>query len=359
MPEDGLILLLPEAGGPPCAAWRIADGQAVAIPADAGLAGWAGRVTALAPPGAMPVLCQPIEDAATPAQALGLARLAAADGALARGSVAGAALEDGMVLTARIDPARLEAWQQAVVAMIGRPADALVPVVLVLPPPAVCTVHRAVLGGMDLARTAAAAFAAEPLLWQALVPPETSLVPCSDVVLSQRLMQAHARPWLDVLGGADAKVGAPPRRLAWLAILVLLLALAVPVAQIARWRMAAAGAEANALAQVRARFPDVADMTRAEQVVRAARRQAQAGADGWAPPTAALWQALRATSGVRLAGLVHGGDGVLRFTLTAPDTAAIDAVLLALQRAGWRLDQPPAPVRDGAAVVASLAMRAP
>jgi general secretion pathway protein L len=49
----------------------------------------------------------------------------------------------------------------------------------------------------------------------------------------------------------------------------------------------------------------------------------------------------------------------LHFTLAAPDTAAIDAVLLDLQRAGWRLDQPPAPVRDGGAVVASLAMRAP
>lgn len=359
MPDDGLILLLPEVGGPPCAAWRIAEEQAVAIPADAGLAGWPGRVTALAPPGAMPVLCQPADDAATPAQALGLARLAAADGALALGSVAVAALEDDMILTVRIDPARLDAWQQAVAAMIGRPADALVPVALVLPPPAAGTVHRAVLGGMDLARTAAAAFAAEPLLWQALVSPEASVVPCSDAVLSQRLMQAHARPWLDVLGGPDVKAGVPPRRLAWLAILVLLLALAVPVAQIARWRMAATDAEANALAQVRARFPGVADMTGAEQVVRTARRQAQAGADGWAPPTAALWQALRAAPGVRLAGLVHGEDGVLRFTLSAPDTAAIDAVLLALQRAGWRLDQPAAPVRDGGAVVASLAMRAP
>ncbi|GHC88829.1 type II secretion system protein L [Novosphingobium pokkalii] len=359
MPDDGLILLLPEAGGPPCAAWRIAEEQAVAIPADAGLAGWPGRVTALAPPGAMPVLCQPIEDAATPAQALGLARLAAADAALAHGSLALAALEDGMVLTAQIDSARLEAWQQAVVAMIGRPADALVPAALVLPPPAAGTVYRAALGGMDLARTVAAAFAAEPLLWQALVPPEASVEPCSDAVLSQRLMQAHARPWLDVLGGANAKAGAPPRRLAWLAILVLLLALAVPVGQIARWRMAAAGAEANALAQVRARFPGVADIASAEQVVRTARRQAQAGADGWAPPTAALWQALRAAPEVRLAGLVHSKGGVLRFTLTAPDTAAIDAVLLDLQRAGWRLDQPPAPVRDGGVVVASLAMRAP
>jgi hypothetical protein len=150
MPDDGLILLLPEAGGPPCAAWRIAEEQAVAIPADAGLVGWPDRVTALAPPGAMPVLCQPIEDAATPAQALGLARLAAADAALAHGSLALAALEDGMVLTARIDPARLEAWQQAVVATVGRPADALVPAALVLPPPAAGTVYRAALGAWTL-----------------------------------------------------------------------------------------------------------------------------------------------------------------------------------------------------------------
>ena len=264
-----------------------------------------------------------------------------------------------MVLTARIDPARFEAWQQAVVATVGRPADALVPAALVLPPPAAGTVYRAALGGMDLARTPVAAFAAEPPLWQALVLPDMRVVPCSDAVMAGRLAQTHARPWLDVLGETAIPTAAPPRRLAWLAMLVLLLALAVPVAQIARWRMAAAHAEANALAQVRARFPGVANMTRAEQVVRAARQQAQAGADGWAPPTAALWQALRAAPGVRLAGLSHDEDGVLHFTLAAPDTAAIDAVLLDLQRAGWRLDQPPAPVRDGGAVVASLAMRAP
>jgi general secretion pathway protein L len=212
-------------------------------------------VTALAPPGAMPVLCQPIEDAATPAQALGLARLAAADAALAHGSLALAALEDGMVLIAQIDPARFEAWQQAVVATVGRPADALVPAALVLPPPAAGTVYRAALGGMDLARTPVAAFAAEPPLWQALVLPDMRVVPCSDAVMAGRLAQAHARPWLDVLGETAIPTAAPPRRLAWLAMLVLLLALAVPVAQIARWRMAAAHAEANALAQVRARFP--------------------------------------------------------------------------------------------------------
>lgn len=359
MPEDGLILLLPEDDGPPCAAWRVAQGLALAVAADGALARWPGRVTALAPASAVPVLCQPVGEAVTPAQALGLARLAAADHALSGGSVALAALEDDMALTALIDPARRDGWQRAVAALVGRPADALVPAALALPPPTGDTVHRATLGGMDLARTGAAAFAAEPALWQALVPPGARVVPCSEATLAERLAQAHARPWFDLLDGRVAAAAVPLRRLGALALVVVLLALVVPVAQIARWRMAAAQADAGAVAQVRARFPGVADMDQAERAVRAARLQAQAGADGWAPQTAALWQALRAAPGVRLAGLAHGEDGVLRFTLAAPESAPIDAVLLALQQAGWRLAQPPAPVRDGGAVVASIAMHAP
>ncbi|NMN03288.1 MULTISPECIES: hypothetical protein [unclassified Novosphingobium] len=359
MPDAGLILLLPENGGPPCAAWRVADGVAQPLSPGEALPAMPGCVTALVPSGAVPVLVQPLEATATPAQTLALARLAAQDGALAAGSEAVAALSEGQALIALVDPVRRAAWQQAVSVATGQVADALVPAALVLPPPAPGTVHCATLGGVDLARTATAAFVAEPPLWQALLPADDRVVRCDASVLAERLAQGHAQPWIDLADHAAHRAPWPMRRLARLAALVGVLALAVPVAQIARWRTDSARIVATAVAQVRTRHADVADLAGAERAVRIDRMQQQAGADGWAPPTAALWQALRAAPAVRLAALAHQEDGALRFTLAAGDAPAIDAVLLALQRDGWRVAQPPVPVRDGAGIVATVTMRAP
>ncbi|MDR6510391.1 general secretion pathway protein L [Novosphingobium capsulatum] len=360
MPDHGLILLLAESGGPPVATWCVADGRIDALPAGQDLAGWRGRITALVPAAQAPVLALTAQETATADQALAVARLAAQDHALAPGSTAVAGRDDGQVVTTLVASQALAAWQGEVVALTGRGADAVLPAGLLLPPPPAGTVHRASLGrGMVLARTDQAAFVAEAPLWQALVPDGARVVDWAERDLGPRLLQAHAAPWLDMQGGAAGQATWPVRRLARLAVLVSVLALAVPVAQIVRWRVDAARIAAASLAQVRARFPAVTDLASAEQAVNAARRRAQAGADGWAPPTAALWQALRAAPGVRLAGLQHTAQGSLRFTLAARETALVDAVLLALQRDGWRLAQPPAPVRDGAGIVATITMRAP
>lgn len=360
MPEQGLILLLAETGGPPVAAWRVADGRIDALQAGQDLAGWRGRITALVPAAQAPVLTLAAQETTTAAQALAVARLAAQDHALAPGSIAVAGADDAQIVATLVAPQALAAWQAQVVVLTGRHADALLPAGLLLPLPPEGTVHRASLWGeLVLARTDQAAFVAEAPLWQALVPEGARVVDWAEGDLGQRLLQAHGAPWLDLQGRATEQAAWPVRRLARLAVLVSVLALAVPVAQIVRWRWDTAQIAAASVAQVRARFPTVTDLASAEQAVGAARRQAQAGADGWATPTAALWQALRTAPGVRLAGLQHTAQGSLRFTLAARETAPVDAVLLALQRDGWRLAQPPAPVRDGAGIVATITMRAP
>ncbi|WP_043607835.1 hypothetical protein, partial [Novosphingobium sp. B-7] len=77
MPDHGLILLLAETGGPPVAAWCVADGRIDALPPGQDLAGWRGRITALVPPAQAPVLALAAQETATADQALAVARLAA------------------------------------------------------------------------------------------------------------------------------------------------------------------------------------------------------------------------------------------------------------------------------------------
>lgn len=360
MPEPALLLLLPETGDTLCAAWRVVvDGQVERLDPELALDGWPGPVVGLVPAGLVPVMITQADTEATPRQSLAVARLAAQDGALDAGALAVTALEGGCVLTALFDPRRLAHWQRQVAHATGRPADVLVPAALVLPPAKVGDAHRADIAGMVLARTSQAAFAGETPLWDALVPAHTRVSDWSAAELAPRLAQAVTEPWLDLVENGGATAPWPKKRLMRLALLVAGLAMAVPLAQIARWHFGAARIEAQVVTQVGTRFPGVTDMAGAERAVRAERLRRQAGADGWAAPTAALWQALRAAPAVRLAGLSREEDGTLHFTLAAPDAAPVDTVLLALQRDGWRVAPPPAPVRDGDGIVATLAMQAP
>jgi hypothetical protein len=155
----------------------------------------------------------------------------------------------------------------------------------------------------------------------------------------------HAAPPFDLAGDAPAIGGAMRRLACWRGWSGRCL-------WPCHWRKQGAGefdvwrAEAAALARVRARFPQVADFAGAQALVVRAAGNAAGWAMGWAPVTAALWQALRASPGVRLAGRPHDEDGHVHWGLGLG--GAIDAVMLALQRDGWRLAPPPRRCAGGA-----------
>lgn len=357
MAGAGLILLLGEEV--PLAAWRVVQGAAQRLaPGDP----WPevdGPITALLPPGPAPVWFVDPVWGSTAAQARTAARLAARERGWDSGSVVWADGEEP-ILILRAREAQVAAWQAQVVAALGREADDLVPAALALPVPPPGGACRAKVGERVLARTEAAAFAGEPALWGALVGPDMPVVEVGEAALCEGLAALHdAPPFAAFQGQAGPGAPWPLRRLGRLAALVAVLGLALPLGQVARWRWADSRVETATLAQVARRFPGVTDLVGAAAVVERETRQKQIGTTGWAPVTAALWQALRTQPGVRLAALSHEEDGTLRVSLAAPGIAPINAVLLDLQRQGWAMLQPPVPVQDGSETLAALTVQAP
>lgn len=349
----GLVLLLGEDG--PVAAWRVVDGRAQGLDL-ADMVDVSGRVVALVPPDALPVRIVRGAPGATPVQAVAAARLSAQVWAEGDGVVA-ALLDETRVMVATPGGGQVAGWLGQVRAALGREADALVPAGLILPEPPEGGVSRGKIGPLVLVRGEAALFAGEAALWDALVPEGGAVLDCDGAALAQGVAACHAAPPFDLAG--DAPAAGAMRRLALLAGLVGALVLALPLAQAGRWQFDVWRAEAAALARVRARFPQVADFAGAQALVARERAARQAGAMGWAPVSAALWRALRASPGVRLAVLGHDEDGTLHVTLGAGSAAPIDAVMLALQRDGWRLAPPPAPVQQGGEVLATITVLAP
>ena len=77
-------------------------------------------------------------------------------------------------------------------------------------------------------------------------------------------------------------------------------------------------------------------------------------------PMAAVLAAMQPVPSIRLRDLGYNADGTLHFTAAAPRAEDVNAVLIALQNAGWKVTVPPSLASDptGATVVA-ITVRAP
>ncbi len=82
--------------------------------------------------------------------------------------------------------------------------------------------------------------------------------------------------------------------------------------------------------------PAVTDAADAEVKI-GARFAARGGNGGFTGAMAGLMGAMRGTPAVSLASVNQGADGSLRVQLAAPRAEDINAVLIALQDAGWRI----------------------
>ncbi|MDF8332712.1 type II secretion system protein GspL [Novosphingobium cyanobacteriorum] len=366
-PSTGLIALAPAAAGAQWRWWRVGEGALWSMEEGDLPPAVEGPATVLVPAALSPVLDRPMPGLPVP-QALAAARLAESERQLGGQAPHVAVAADGVrLLVARVAPVDMDAWLAACAAA-GLPDAALVPAALVLPRPDAgpgAGTMLADLAGQHLARTPDAAFAAEDALLAALTDAGAAQT-LDDAALAARLAAVQAAPPLDLRQGVYARarvsfLALPDwRSLARMAACAALLALAVLLVWIVRWNHEASRQEALALAAVQVRFPTVTDVDSAERVVAAELVRRGTGASGFGAPTAALLDGLRGAPGVALRDLGYAADGTLRFTAAAPRPEDINAVLVALQQAGWKVTVPPSLAPDPTgAIVAAITVRAP
>ncbi|WP_225207677.1 type II secretion system protein GspL [Novosphingobium huizhouense] len=359
-----MIALLPERPGAPWHWWPVED-DAVGEGRD-----WSGGQDAPWPPGSdgvllVPAAASPVTDGPLPdlpvAQALAAARFGAARSELGGDRHVAVAARQERLLTASVGLAQMDEWTAAAAAS-GLAVRAVVPAALVLPRPHAGAVV-ATLGGQALARTAEAAFAAEPELVEALAAEARALDPAE---CETALLAVHRVPPLDLRQGryAPARVSfltvADWRPLARLAASAALLGLLAMSVLILRWTLDSDARERRAVEHVQRHFASVADLAQAEQALAAAAAREGRGPRSVSAPLAALLGAMRAAPGVRLRDLAFDGQGTLAVTASAPGPDQINAVLVALQRDGWKVTVPPglAPDPTGA-TVAAITVTAP
>lgn len=363
----GLIVLLPAGIGQPWCWWRVGDGgvshEQVCDPVEES-APWGdvGAVTVLVPSSVAPVRDR-LLPAMPVAQALAAERLALAQGGLGDARHVAVAADMGRLLSCSVALSQMDAWL-AVLAGQGLDPAAIVPAALVLPRES-NALMLGNLGGQLLARTAEAAFAAEPALVEALGG-GLEQVGLDDDELAARLAALHAAPPLNLRQGQYA-----PRRvsvfavanwqvLARMAACAALLALALMLVWIVKWNLDSSAQEQRALELAQARFPAATDLDSAERLLSAELARRGQGGASFAAPAAAVLDAVRPVAGVKLRDLGYGADGTLRFTAAAPRAEDVNAVLIALQNQGWKVTVPPALAPDPTgATVAAITVRAP
>lgn len=371
LPPDGLILLLPARAGDGWRWWRVEQGRLGrerSFMPDAESAPWGSLedgsvVTALVPAALAPVRDRPTPDM-PPAQAIAAARLEAeAQGIGSARHHAAASEAQGRLLCVTVAAADMDRWL-ADLAEAGLDAAALVPSALALPRPDAGMV-TAELGGEPLARTPDAAFAGEPALTGLLADAGETLALDAET-LDARLLAVHGAPPVNLRQGVYA-VRAPGLldamqwgQLARMAAVAALLVLALMLVWIAKWELASSAREREALALAQRRFPAANDLDSAERLVAADVAKRGLGAANFTAPMAAVLAAMQPVPSIRLRDLGYSADGTLHFTAAAPRAEDVNAVLIALQNAGWKVTVPPslAPDPTGATVVA-ITVRAP
>lgn len=187
----------------------------------------------------------------------------------------------------------------------------------------------------------------------------------SEAEATARIMAAIDRPPLNLLDQMPDAIPRQPlfdpdsrRRARQLAALALLLLLAIFVVHWGRMEWAIARENRATLALVQKLVPGASDAATAEGAYRAA--LAARGIETAGPPAlmAALWRALARQDQVSATAMEAGQSGTLSATIQAPDPAAINAVLLDLQRSGYAVTAQPRREASGA-TVADITVRMP
>jgi general secretion pathway protein L len=366
-----LILMLPPAGAEPVALdrgwWRIANH---AIQASGRGEDWRDtmssedKIVALAPVCDAPVRWQHLPDLTAP-QAMTAARLAAAEAVLGDAGLshvaAGLPNADALVPSCAVARRAMEAWL-ALLADAGMTVDAVVPVAALLPPAAGGAAIAAIVGGEAMLAadglTAARDPAIDALRLNARVPSalgdgdaESGLAMLGDGAPINLLAGDYAPRRSSVL---------PPVFRRWaprLAAALLLVTLAIPLAQLWQWSRASSSADARVLTAAAGVGIKAVDAAGAEAAIDAQLAARGGGALALSAPLGGLYRALQAQSAVAIRSLSHGANGTVSVTLAAPRIDEVNAVLKDLQARGFTVTAQPMSGSDGMQM-AAITLRA-
>lgn len=217
---------------------------------------------------------------------------------------------------------------------------AIVPAALLLPPPAQGFIAGKIAGGAVLRGTDCALDGQAP--HASLVVGEAPVHLLTDGEVEAGLVGALGAPPLDLRQGLYAprrQGGIDARWLGRVAVLVgasALCALLVSLVTIARLHGEAATLDARTIAIARPLVPQASDAADADARL-SALLAARGGAGGFTGTVAGIATAMRGQAGVHLISLSQLADGSVRMQVAGPNGDALNAALLALQNAGWRI----------------------
>lgn len=353
-----LLLWLPADPVMPVGWWRIARGRLIAEGDDAAtLAEMPDHVLAVAP-AALVALQWVACGNMTPQQAAVAAPLIAMDASLGDGASLHAVAaepsqqgEEASVAVAVVSIAIMEGWI-ARLAALDCPDCAIIPAPMLLPEPQDGFVIGTV-GRDQIARGRDSAFEASDGVAAAIIG-EAAVARVSEDVLVHRAIAEADAPTINLRQGrfglrrpSGFDMRWAMRFAACIAAAPMLLAGAGAV-ELMKIKRATAALDREVVAEVSALLPAVTDAAGAQLALRNEMNRRGVGL-GFTAVMSAIMDALRSREDVRLTTANQTPDGTVRVGLAGPDTDAINAVLLSLQQAGWRIAANNAGTADGTA----------
>ena len=344
---DGLIILLPmRADGAP--SWlRLVDGDIVARSESAARAGMNGEVSAattamlVVPQAAVTMRRVDLPDAMPPAQARAAALRLAREASIGEsdGLHVVASVDDPQTVAviARDDIAHFIAWARH----HGVEPDIVLPAGFLLPEPGEGFVSARVGDGAVIRGRGLIADADVDWLEPVIAGAPVALLDAQ--VIDDALISALADPPINLRCGEFAvprksgiTAGYWKRIAIWIGFIALA-ALLISLTLIVKYHISAARLDAKTVEIAKPVLPAANDAVLvAEEIDRLLAAQA-GGAYGFTGSVAGLMTSMQSVPGVSLSTLSLGDDGLVHATLASARADDINAVLLALQAAGYRI----------------------
>jgi general secretion pathway protein L len=279
-------------------------------------------------------------------QANAAARLMLADRLLGDAHIAcGAADADGVRPVAVVSATQIRGW----VATLD--PDAIVPAQMIIAAPDNGLV-RADLGPGAIVRGTALAMADDPTL-TAMLAGDSDVPVLSREAVEASVIAAVAAPPLDLRQGAFArKTGLMPswarvRPLAWVAVALLLVTLAIPLATISRLSMDASMRDRETAALARQAIGETVSADEAATLLRDRLAAMRGGGGGFSGTAAATIAAVAKSPNVDLTSMAFASDGILRLTARGATQAELDALTTTLRSAGLNVTPGVASMENG------------
>ncbi|MEG3165105.1 type II secretion system protein GspL [Sphingomonas sp. PB2P19] len=277
----------------------------------------------------------------SPAQATAAARLLVAEASAAPLAELHVAVGDEGTADRPIGvvgAAQMRDWL-AILAADGIDPVAVVPAPMLLPRPVEGYAHAAI-AGIDLVRGTSSGFADDAMLTP-LITGGVAPVPLDRDTVLAALVAAAGAPALDLRQGPFARrrrfaLDWPLiRRLARLALLILVVTLAISLVRIAKYSFGADALEAQADAIARTGLPRGETVTDAARQLDERLSRVRGPGLGFSATTAAVFAAVRATPGTEVTALDFQANGDLRLSVAVEREALATDLKRAIESAGF------------------------